>query len=282
MHANDLWVPSGHFYSPLVDPGDAHVRKAMENEAHPGLSADSLGLDEQEMLRWFPLITSHYRSNPFPECPSQTSKYHYANPHFPLADALALLAIMCEARPRRYIEVGCGYSSCAAIEVNERSFGGHVEMTFIDPHPEIFQSLVGLDSPYADRLCRMKLQDVPIDMFARLRAADILFIDSSHIAKTGSDVLDYMFRILPALAPGVLIHIHDIFFPFEYPASWIVDENRSWNEAYLLRAFLMFNPAFRVVYFSDWIYKCQRELLAASMPLCVQHRGGSIWLERQR
>jgi hypothetical protein len=89
-----------------------------------------------------------------------------------------------------------------------------------------------------------------------------------------------LFRILPVLPAGILIHIHDIFFPFEYPASWIVNENRSWNEAYILRAFLSFNAVFRVIYFSDWIYKCHCELFAASMPLCVQHRGGSIWIEK--
>ncbi len=252
LRTKELWVPTGHFYSPLVDPADVHVRTATDSEAHPSVTASSLGLNEPEMLRWFSIISQHYHSNPFSERPSPTSKYHYANPNFPLADALALLGIMLEKKPRRYVEVGCGYSSCAAIDINEKYLNGRVEMTFIDPFPDMFLKLIGSDSQY-----------------------------SSHVGKTGSDVLDYLFRVLPALPAGVLIHIHDIFFPFEYPASWIVDENRSWNEAYLLRAFLLFNPVFQVIYFSDWIYKCRRELFATSMPLCVQHRGGSIWIEKR-
>jgi len=275
------WVPHGHFYSPLVDPADAHVRKAMDYEAHPLATASSLGLDEQEMLHWFAIISRHYESNPFPEQPSKSSKYNYANPHFPLADALALLGVMLEQKPKRYVEVGCGYSSCAAIDVNEKYLGGrNLEMDFIDPYPNTFLELVGSASPYADRLHRIRLQDAQVDTFTRLSAGDILFIDSSHVAKTGSDVLDYFFRIFPVLSPGVVIHIHDIFFPFEYPAAWIVDENRSWNEAYLLRAFLEYNRTFRVFYFSDWIYKCHRELFAEFMPLCVPHRGGSIWIKK--
>jgi hypothetical protein len=282
VRTEGLWVPAGHFYSPLVDPTDVHVREAMDNEAHPRVTASSLGLDEGEMLRWFSIISQHYNSNPFPEQPSPTSKYHYANPHFPLADAFALLGIMCEKKPRRYADVGCGYSSCAAIDINEKYLGGRLEMTFIDPYPDSFLHMLGSESKYSAGLHRLKLQDAPLEMFTQLTAGDILFIDSSHVAKTGSDVLDYLFRILPVLQPGVLIHIHDVFFPFEYPAAWIVDENRSWNEAYLVRAFILSNPAFRAIYFYDWIYKCRRELFTTYMPLCVPYRGGSLWIEKQR
>jgi hypothetical protein len=279
--AEQLWVPAGHFYSPLVDPADVHVRKAIDDEAHPSATAASLGLDEREMLRSFSIISAHYPTNPFPEHRSEGSRYYYANPQFPLADALALLGIMVQAKPRRYVEVGCGYSSCAAIDINEKYLGGSVDMTFVEPYPDALLGLLEPESKYAARLRRMKLQDAPLDLFAKLDAGDILFIDSSHVAKTGSDVVDYMFRILPALRRGVLIHVHDIFFPFEYPAAWIAGESRSWNEAYLLRAFLLFNQAFRVIYFSDWLYKCRRELFGAAMPLCIEHRGGSIWIEKR-
>jgi hypothetical protein len=253
----------------------------MDEEARPSVTATSLGIDEEQMLSWFRIISKHYGTNPFPDQASSTSsKYSYTNPQFPLADALAMLGIMVERKPKRYVEVGCGYSSCAAIDINEKYLGGQVDMTFIDPYPDTFLSLI-TEPKYADRLHRLRLQDISIETFTKLESGDILFIDSSHVAKTGSDVLDYFFRILPALSTGVLIHIHDIFFPFEYPAAWIVDENRSWNEAYMLRAFLSFNSAFKVFYFSDWIYKCRRELFEQFMPLCVQYRGGSIWIEKR-
>ncbi|MGD0499774.1 MAG: class I SAM-dependent methyltransferase [Bryobacteraceae bacterium] len=282
MADEGLWVPAGHFYSPIVDPDDAHVRQAMDLEAHPPDSAAALGLDEAEMLRWFALVAQRYDPPSFPESPREGSLYHYANPAFPLADALALLAVMLEKKPKRYVEIGCGFSSCAAIDISERRLGGRVEMAFLDPYPEALLALLPENSLYRDRIRRVKAQDAPLETFTELAAGDILFIDSSHVAKTGSDALDYLFRILPALAPGVLIHVHDIFFPFEYPAAWIVDQNRSWNEAYFLRAFLQANPRYRVIFFSDWIFKCRRDLLAAAMPLCVEHRGGSLWIEKNR
>lgn len=118
--------------------------------------------------------------------------------------------------------------------------------------------------------------------FQELRANDVLFLDSSHVAKTGSDVMDYLFRIFPALQPGVLIHVHDIFFPFEYPRSWVIDEGRSWNEAYLLRAFLSNNHCYQILFFSDWFYKCRPSLVNSEMPLCIPHRGGSLWLRKEK
>jgi hypothetical protein len=153
-------------------------------------------------------------------------------------------------------------------------------LTFIDPHLEQLLALLPGDSPYLSRIKAMKVQDVSLDLFAGLRKGDILFIDSSHVAKTGSDVVDYLFRIFPVLAAGVLIHIHDVFFPFEYPADWVVEQGRSWNETYCLRAFLSYNAGFRICFFSDWFFKCRRHLVESRMPLCVDYRGGSLWLEK--
>jgi hypothetical protein len=274
-----LWVPAGHSYSPLVDPADENVQRAMQEEAHPTAPLEAFGISEAEMLRWFDAVAGHYAAKPFPERRTAGSHYCYSNPNFPLADALALLAFMVERRPRRLVEIGAGFSTCAAIDINERCLNGEVEMTFIDPRPQLALELLGPDSPYRDRFLTKPLQDVPLDVFQTLGSGDILFIDSSHVAKTGSDVLDYVFRVLPCLAPGVAVQIHDIFYPFEYPKAWIADQNRSWNEAYLLRAFLHGNAAFRVIYMSDWFYKCRRQMVEARMPLCIEHRGGSLWME---
>ena len=273
-------LPEGHYYSPTVDPTEASVQRAMDAEAHPTASLASFGIDEQEVLRWYEIIAKHYDRTPFPEQPAPGRRYYYANPNFPLADALALLGFMAEKRPRRYIEVGAGFSSCAAIDINEQYLDGQVQMTFLDPCPETVFELLGDGSPYRDRVMSLRLQDAPLEWFTELAAGDILFIDSSHVAKTGSDVLDCFFRILPQLRSGVLVHLHDIFFPFEYPREWIVQERRYWNEAYFLRAFLQGNASFRVLYFSDWMYKCRRDLFASRTPLCVTHRGGSCWMQR--
>jgi len=274
-----LYEPPGHYYSPIVDPDDEWVRRAMEREAHPETPPSEFGIDENEMLRWFDKIAARYPAHPFPEQPAPGRLYHYANPSFPLADALALLGFLAEVRPRRYVEVGAGYSSCAAIDINEQYLGGTLRMTFIEPHPETALELFGAGSRYCACVLPQRLQDTPLSLFTDLDAGDVLFIDSSHVGKTGSDVLDYLFRILPQLRPGVLVHVHDIFYPFEYPKVWIVDQNRSWNEAYFLRAFLCANPRFRVLYLSSWIYRCRRHLFETRMPLCIQHAGGSLWMQ---
>jgi hypothetical protein len=273
------WVPPGHFYSPIVDPDDTAVQDAMRLEAQPDVAPETFGVSADEMLRWFDLMRRHYETKPFPEQKTPGHFYYYANPNFPLADALALMAVMLEKRPRRFVEIGSGFSTCAAIEISEAYFAGEVQMAMIDPHPEFVLSLIGEESSYRDRIVPKKVQDVPLGVFRELQRGDILFIDSSHVAKTGSDVLDYVFRILPTLAPGVAVHIHDIFYPFEYPKMWIVDQNRSWNEAYLLRAFLQGNSRFRILFFTDWFYKCRREIVSSAMPLCIEHRGGSLWIE---
>jgi hypothetical protein len=275
-----LWVPPGHFYSPIVNAKDEAVQRAMDSEASSGQALEAFGIDEARLLHWFNLIAEHYAEQPFPEQPSSEGGYFYANPNFPLADALALLTFMVRLRPARFIEIGAGYSSCAAIDVSERHLDRSVHFTFVDPHPELALQLIRPRSSYAHRFLRARLQDVPVDLFARLERNDILFIDSSHVAKTASDVLDYLFRVIPSLNAGVIVHIHDIFCPFEYPRAWIEEQNRSWNEAYILRAYLHGASSLRVLYWSDWFFKCRRSLLETRMPLCATHRGGSLWLEK--
>jgi hypothetical protein len=124
-----------------------------------------------------------------------------------------------------------------------------------------------------------RIQDVSLKEFDALEENDILFIDSTHISKINSDVNFILFEILPRLKPGVYIHFHDIFFPFEYPITWAY-EGRAWNEAYLLRAFLQYNSEFRVVAMNSFLHKFHLEHLAIKMPLCTMNPGGSIWLRK--
>jgi hypothetical protein len=108
----------------------------------------------------------------------------------------------------------------------------------------------------------------------------MLIIDSTHVSKTGSDVNHIFFEVLPALASGVLIHFHDIFYPFEYDKEWILG-GRSWNEAYLLKAFLQYNDSFKIILFTRFLDEFYQEYFAKEMPLSQQDRGGSIWIKRK-
>jgi hypothetical protein len=124
------------------------------------------------------------------------------------------------------------------------------------------------------------VQEVSLSVFEVLRNGDFLFIDSSHVMKTGSDVCQELFEILPRLAPGVFIHFHDMLWPFEYREDWVLRENRSWNELYALRAFLTFNDRFEIVFFNDYFRRFNEPLIQATYPLFLRNSGGSLWLRK--
>lgn len=154
---------------------------------------------------------------------------------------------------------------------------GGVDFTFIEPYPERLKSLL---TPHDNvRIIEEKLQDVDTDIFSSLQAGDILFIDSTHVSKIDSDVNLYLFNILPRLAKGVLIHIHDIPYPFEYYKEWIYN-GRAWNEAYMIRTFLQFNTSFKIKFWGSYFENVHKELYFKHMPLCAKCPGGSLWLEK--
>jgi len=188
--------------------------------------------------------------------------------------------MLLEFRPRRVIEVGCGHSSSLLLDTNDRFFAGSMELTLIDPSLESIKNQWGEAGAGNARLIPRCLQDVPLETFEPLTQNDILFLDSSHVSKTGSDVNHYLFKILPTLKPGVLVHVHDILYPFEYPAEWILQDKRGWNEAYALHAFLQYNAAFEIVYWNNFAFHRLHEQLGRLMPPCLENEGGSIWLRR--
>ena len=129
------------------------------------------------------------------------------------------------------------------------------------------------------RVIPSPLQNVDLSVFDELRARDVLFVDSTHVSKANSDVNRLFFEILPRLAPGVFVHLHDVFPGFEYPAAWL-REGRAWNEQYLLRAFLQFNKQFRVRLFGSYIIGRYPDWFRAHMPVCLINPGGAFWMER--
>jgi hypothetical protein len=236
------------FYSPIVNPYDARVQRLLKEHATSELSdQEDIRIDTGALKEMFFKIASAYADLPFSDQPGDGFRYHYENPSFSYGDAITLFGMMRHFKPKRIVEAGSGYSSCL-----------------------MYQSSLRCEA----------LQDVPTSFFRELSENDILFIDSSHVAKTGSDVNDYFFRILPALNPGVIVHIHDIPYPFEYPPDWIIKDERSWNEAYVLRAFLQYNSSFKIIYFNHFMYRRFAGLFEEHMPLCLKNCGASIWLEK--
>lgn len=150
----------------------------------------------------------------------------------------------------------------------------------IEPQAERVRSLLG-ERAGDMRIINAPVQRVPVDVFEQLEAGDLLFIDSTHILRTGSDVCYELFEIFPRLASGVTVHLHDIFWPFEYPDAWILDDNRSWNEAYAVRAFLTDNDCWEILFFNDYFMKFERERIERHLPRFSQGSGGALWLQRR-
>jgi hypothetical protein len=156
-------------------------------------------------------------------------------------------------KPKRIIEVGSGFSSAVIIDTNEIFFDGEIQVRFIEPFPDRLNwFLSGTRKPEHYFLHEKKVQQVPDSEFLALEENDLLLIDSSHVSKLGSDVNHLFFNILPKIKKGVIVHIHDICYPFEYPEPW-VKEKRFWNEAYLLRSFLTFNDHYEIQLFNGFI-----------------------------
>ncbi len=272
-----VWVPPGHFYSPIPAISDLQANEREVFDFPPAIRGVDLNEAEQvELLKTFSKVS---KDQPFTSEKVTGRRYFFENPAYSYTDAIILFCMIRHLRPRRIVEVGSGYSSAAMMDINELFFDNSIDCTFIDPYPQLLRSLTKDSDHQRVRILGYKVQDVDDSIFRQLTASDILFIDSSHVAKTGSDVNYILFKILPLLAAGVYIHFHDVFYPFEYPQPWAF-EGRAWNEAYLLRAFLQYNRAFKIRFFTTYLMHKHRSLFESGMPLCLKNTGGSIWLEK--
>ena len=275
--------PDGHFYSPVVDPKDVLARQADIWPQDPiVLGVDWNGPHQTRVLSEF--FPRHIRSYDYPERLEDTpqlTQFYTGNSQFSGLDARALFVLLREWRPKRMIEVGSGYSTLLSADVNRRFLGGAMELTCIEPSPRPFlvhgSGLVGVS-----RLIQERVDRVGLAPFLRLEAGDVLFIDSSHVAKTGSDVNFLIFEVLPRLAAGVRVHIHDIHLPHDYLKEWVITENRSWNEQYVVRALLMYSRAFKILFGCSYAFHRMRDLVAQALadPRGIAYSGGSLWIER--
>jgi predicted O-methyltransferase YrrM len=271
------WVPPGDALSPI--PSLERVRERQQEIYAVPREMPGLDLNEAGQLRLFEELLAFYPQQPFTAERTTLRRYWFENPAYSYSDAILLYCMMRFLKPRRVIEVGSGYSSCAILDTNEIFFQNSIECTLIEPRPQLVRSLLNANDVERVTLIEKDLQQVDSGLFSQLEANDILFIDSSHVSKIDSDVNHLFFRILPALKSGVYIHFHDVFYPFEYPLAWVY-EGRAWNEAYLLRAFLQYNDKFQIQLmntFIDWFHK---EKYFREMPLVQKNTGGSIWIKK--
>ncbi len=207
-------------------------------------------------------------------CRIRDGRYSLQNNYFSSPDAEVAYALVRDIQPRLIVEVGSGNSTELFREAI-RDAGIATELTSIDPRP---RKSVG---DAANRILKCRLEDVPALEFERLGRNDILFIDSSHEIRPGNDVVRLYSNILPQLADGVLIHVHDIFLPYEYPAEWILKNRWPWNEQYLVQALLQDSDAYEVLWPGHYL---QRTLpaFARHFPPMPNRRATSLWLRKRK
>ncbi|MGH8616785.1 MAG: class I SAM-dependent methyltransferase [Burkholderiales bacterium] len=265
-----------HYYEPLFHP--RHLRIALsEQRALPAIHWDEAG--QRELLARL-RYGDELKAIPLEGEPGEG--FYYNNGHFGPGDAECYYSLIRQFRPRRIVEIGAGYSTQIAqwgVAVNRQRDAGYLcEHTCIEPF-----EMPWLEAMDGVRVLRERVETVDRRVFSTLARGDILFIDSSHMIRPQGDVLFEYLELLPALAPGVLVHVHDIFTPRDYPARWLVDEVKFWNEQYLLEAFLSFNSAFRIIAGLAFLQaRCPAELHAAFPVLAAQPAAepGSFWMAR--
>ena len=237
-----------------------------------------LDLNDRGQLRYlkeiFPRYQDEYAAIPVvrPASWSTRPTFYLTNDAFQNIDALAYWAMIRSHRPKRIVELGSGFSTLLAAEAVSRNGGGRV--TAIDPFPREFieRNGCGID------LIKRKAENTEPELLLSLEAGDMVFVDSSHVVRQGGDVNWFFLEILPQLRDGVLVHIHDIHFPFDYPSELISRRNVYWTEQYLLHCYLLKNSIDEVLFSSRYSAHVFPAETRAAFPCVEKLDGGSLWI----
>ena len=271
------WVPPGHYYSPIPNKAEIVTRKEEIYIGKENFSDIDLNLEHQyDLLDSF---QTFYGDLPFALQKTDELRYYYENSFFSYGDGITLYSMIRRFNPRRIIEVGSGFSSAVMMDVNDLFQNGQIDLTFIEPYANRLKGLLTASDNV--RIIEDPVQSVDPELFKVLEENDILFIDSTHVAKVGSDVNHLFFEVLPLLQRGVLVHIHDISNDFELPFMWVM-EGRAWNESYLLKTFLMNNSAYKIEMFNAYVGTYYQEWLQQYMPKFLENPGGSFWMRKTK
>jgi SAM-dependent methyltransferase/predicted O-methyltransferase YrrM len=215
------------------------------------------------------------------DMPPGPPRFHWRNDFWSGLDALVHYGLLREFKPSRVVEIGCGWSSLLMAEALSRNEaeGTPSNVEQIEPYARK-QLLSALPAHW--NLQETILQRASPEPFEALGEGDVCFYDGSHVARPASDVVWFFSEVIPRLAPGVIVHLHDIFWPSDYPDPWIFERGQTWNEQYVLQAFLMYNREFEPL-LSNAIalhtYPTEIDELFGSFPTAMN--GGSLWMRRR-
>lgn len=266
-----------HYYEPLFNP--AHLRMPLEQDRNlPGLD-----LNEKEQLDLLSRFNYAEELGKIPKVSAEAGplEYCYENESFLCGDSEYLYSVIRHFKPGKIIEIGSGNSTLMAIkaiQANKVEAPDYsCQHVCIEPYEMQWLESTGV------QVIRQRVEEVDVAVFDDLGQNDILFIDSSHVIRPQGDVLFEYLELLPRLRSGVLVHIHDIFTPQDYPEDWVVDFVRQWNEQYLLEAFLTFNSQFRVLGALSWLTNHHFDAMSGAFPILREHPEaipGSFWIVR--
>ena len=269
------WVPPGHAYSPIPDV--IAIQERRESVFHLTEGIFGVNIEVQDHIEFLLRLKPFINDAPFDDEPIDGLRYFYNNPMFGHADALTLYGLLKYLKPKNVVEIGTGFSTALMLDTNLKELNGDINISCIEAFKGSMSNQLKLEKSL--RIFEEDLYAIDMDVFRNLQPNDILFIDSSHVSKTASDVNFIIHKVLPILEAGVYIHFHDIMSNFEYPLDW-VREGRAWNEAYILRAFLMFNDVFKIELFNAYMGQFHSAWLEYNMPLFLKNTGGSLWIRK--
>lgn len=265
-----------HYYQPLINPKKHLTKSLRDDRILPGLNWN---IDEQ-----LELLSQFQFNNELLQMPLEKTdnlEFYFHNNSFLAGDAEYLYNIVRLKKPKKIIEVGCGYSTLMiqnAINKNKsEDIKYHSEHTCIEPY----------EMPWLEKLnitmVRQKVEDFAPSFFKQLNQDDILFIDSSHIIRPQGDVLFECLEVLPVINSGVIIHFHDIFSPKDYLDEWVFS-HVLWNEQYILEAFLTNNDKYKILGSLNFLKHHYFKCIADKCPVLAKETDaepGSFWIQKR-
>ena len=263
------------YYSPIPDLSNLSAGVWDERDPLRGIDFDldaQIGFVESQ-------LGEHIKALSWAKDVGTGHAYDPGNDSYSLPDARVLYAMTRHLRPKLIVELGSGQTTrvmAQACRENARD-GAPARLRAFDPFPTAIDDTL----PGLTELVRTKAQDVPDEVFTELQAGDVLFVDTTHTVKIASDVNHIVLRVLPLLNEGVIVHIHDIFMPYEYPRFFFADFALYWAEQYLLQAFLAFNSSFEVLCGVHALGRERGDRMAAVGALASGEIGSSFWIRRR-
>ncbi|MBJ6727320.1 class I SAM-dependent methyltransferase [Geomesophilobacter sediminis] len=262
-----------HYFEPLFDT------RALRHSLEQGRRLPGITWNVTEQLRLLGSFRYADEMKGIPDHPAGNLDFHFNNVAFESGDAEFLYSLIRQKKPARIFEIGSGHSTRMArraIKRNrEETPDYRCQHVCIEPYEQPWLEQVGV------RVVRRRVEDLDPAFFAVLEENDLLFIDSSHVIRPQGDVLFEYLELLSTLKPGVIVHVHDIFSPRDYPKEWVADEVRLWNEQYLLEAFLTGNRDWKILAAVNYLHHNHFEALKAACPyLTREDNPGSFYLQK--